>query len=618
MPATSAASLALATRLRDLSDDAVARVIRERRIPPARLSDVFDLAEALLDSGSIALALADLPRPALAALSVAASATGSVTLATIAETLNRSPERIAHDLAPATDALLTDLVDTTVDVWPAVRAELASWPARGMPSLAALTQSAAPPLSPAMDDAAQRRLDRAAAERAFTTTMAVTEVALAVQSAPARLLARGGLALPDNRRLASAADVPLEAVTSLVAMAAEARLIVAASGVLQPSGAIETWRIGSIAERWSRLADAWADALPRALREALGECATAGDQQNIVGTMDDFYPVADQERRRGLRALRERGELLGLWHDDRFSTFGRAALAGGTAAASDALAPLVPPEVRQVYVQHDLTVVSPGPLAGELDARLRRAAEVESTSQASRYRFTRDSVTRAIASGETSESLTEFLTTISLTGVPQPLQYLIDDASRRYGLVRVATATSSDDAPHARTVVRSDDAVLLDAILVDAGLGGLGLRRLDATRLVSRLPNDVVLWALIDGRYPAAVEQGTPLPERPGGEAPARPAGDDARAIAAAVARIRAGSIVGDNGDDAWVARQWQLAMRGKLAVRATVRLPDGSERQFELEPTGMGAGRVRGRDRSADIERTLPVASIAALEPLA
>ena len=38
------------------------------------------------------------------------------------------------------------------------------------------------------------------------------------------------------------------------------------------------------------------------------------------------------------------------------------------------------------------------------------------------------------------------------------------------------------------------------------------------------------------------------------------------------------------------------------------VRLPDGSERSFDLEPTGIAAGRVRGRDKAADIERTLPV----------
>ena len=62
MPATSAASLALAARLRDLDDAVVARVIRERAIAPGSLRDVFDLAEALLDPAALALALSGLTR----------------------------------------------------------------------------------------------------------------------------------------------------------------------------------------------------------------------------------------------------------------------------------------------------------------------------------------------------------------------------------------------------------------------------------------------------------------------------------------------------------------------------------------------------------------------------
>jgi hypothetical protein len=105
----------------------------------------------------------------------------------------------------------------------------------------------------------------------------------------------------------------------------------------------------------------------------------------------------------------------------------------------------------------------------------------------------------------------------------------------------------------------------------------------------------------------------TPIDETPVDAAPQPAPGDSA--LAAAVARIRASMLA--DGDDAGVLRQWQLALRGKVMLRATVRLPDGAERVFELEPTGVGAGRVRGRDRVADVERTLPVASITAVEPI-
>ena len=48
-----------------------------------------------------------------------------------------------------------------------------------------------------------------------------------------------------------------------------------------------------------------------------------------------------------------------------------------------------------------------------------------------------------------------------------------------------------------------------------------------------------------------------------------------------------------------------------RAVIEVTVHLPDDSTRTFVLEATGLGGGRLRGRDRQADVERTLPVASI-------
>jgi hypothetical protein len=44
--------------------------------------------------------------------------------------------------------------------------------------------------------------------------------------------------------------------------------------------------------------------------------------------------------------------------------------------------------------------------------------------------------------------------------------------------------------------------------------------------------------------------------------------------------------------------------------------MPNGAEVQYELEPTGLSGGRLRARDRRADIERTLPVSHITGLGP--
>jgi len=44
--------------------------------------------------------------------------------------------------------------------------------------------------------------------------------------------------------------------------------------------------------------------------------------------------------------------------------------------------------------------------------------------------------------------------------------------------------------------------------------------------------------------------------------------------------------------------------------------MPDGSEVPYVLEPAAVAGGRLRARDRRADIERTLPLSHIVAVEP--
>ncbi len=618
MPATSAASLALAARLRDLDDDLVARVIRERAIAPSSLRDVFDLAEALLDPAAIGLALSALTRTTLTALMTAAQLDDGTTLTELGRRLDRTPEQVALDLAPATDALLADLATDQLTVWPAVRAELEAWPARGLPSVDALRGQPALPVPPELDAAARTALDRTAAESAFMTTMAVTEVVVALGEAPGRLLARGGLALPDAKRLAAAAGCSPAEVGALVDLAILAHLLEEVDGSCASTESGEAWRRLSPTVRWSRLATAWRDALPLELVTLLVDQVDAEWGATMGGATTWLFPAGSDAWHEKLRRRGVQAEKLGVVVGGRASSIGRSVITEGGERAAEVLAPLVPPEVHNVYLQHDLTIVSPGPLAGELDDRLRRVAEVESSSLAGRYRITAESVTRAIAMGETAESLTDFLSSISLTGVPQPLAYLISETARRYGAVRVGSLGHDEAAEFgARTSVRSDDPVLLEALLVDAAATTLGLRRVGPHRLISRHEPAVVLWTLIDARYPAAANDGTVTPERPGRVRARVPVAAPDSSVAAAVARIRTGSSVGVDGDGAWVARQWELALRGKLSVRATVTLPDGSQRSFDLEPTGIAAGRVRGRDKAADIERTLPVASITALEPL-
>jgi hypothetical protein len=81
-----------------------------------------------------------------------------------------------------------------------------------------------------------------------------------------------------------------------------------------------------------------------------------------------------------------------------------------------------------------------------------------------------------------------------------------------------------------------------------------------------------------------------------------------------AVARLRESSE-GDDAQAAWISRQLDIAIRGHIAVTVSVRMPDGLLTDYLLEPTGSGGGRLRGRDRHADLERTLPLSRIESIE---
>ncbi|MDO8336800.1 MAG: helicase-associated domain-containing protein [Microcella sp.] len=632
MPGTSAASLALAARLRDRDDASLARLIRDRGVSPAGLRDVFDLAEALLDGGTVASSLAALSRRALAAIATAAQHPDGLPLSALAAAVDRDPVALLHDLVPAERAALVALgdaadgrteptvaADPAVLVWPSVAAELASWPARGLPSTEALRDEPAPPALEPVDDSDRRFLDRGAAEKAYTTVTRVTELLIALQESPARLLAKGGLSLPEAKRLATAADAELDEIPVLLDLAVLAGLVDDSAGHTRPLPTVDEWRGLPVADRWASLAAAWASALPEELRELLADRVDARWGEGIADFVDWLYPAGGDALLRRLHRRGAQGDRLGIATDGRPSSIGAALVTSGAAAAAEVLAPLVPPAVDKVYLQHDLTIVSPGPLAGALDERLRRVAVMEAAGLAGRYRVTQESVTRAIALGETADTLVKFLHDISLTGVPQPLEYLVRETARRYGAVRVGALDHDEStALGARTGVRSDDGVMLEAVLVDAATASLGLRRTGPHRLVSRVEPAIVLWTLIDARYPAAPDDGALPPERPRSSAARPPAPPTEDPVLAAVARLRqAAASTSNESGAAWVSRQWELAVRGKLGVRATIAMPDGTERILELEPTGIAGSRVRGRDLQADVERTLPISSITALEPL-
>ena len=161
--------------------------------------------------------------------------------------------------------------------------------------------------------------------------------------------------------------------------------------------------------------------------------------------------------------------------------------------------------------------------------------------------------------------------------------------------------------------VSSTDANLLGALLVDQALTPLALHRGDDGRAHSRYDESTVFWSLNEARYPVAVEdaEGTIVPiARRRAPALVQPAATDhAKSIVERLRQVAPESA--QDNDRAWLERQLDAAVKARITISVTVTVQDGSSVVFQLEPTGLGGGRLRGRDRKADIERTLPLSRI-------
>jgi hypothetical protein len=609
MPASSDSALALAGQLRSLTDAELGQLLGARELRESGIRDFFDLAEALLDPASIQQALGHLDRGTLATLATV-SKLGPSTLqdaATRLTALGGTTTSMSAQLAAARRLALVTESDGLFTVPASVTEQVEQW----LPSLEKLATEPAPTALAPVGRVDARLTDHMAAEHAFATTTAIAELLSELQHESARELARGGVALPDSKRLAASMGVDLDRVPGLLEIAARAGLVARDGGRWMPTGTSREWLVDSSGERWSMLAGAWLERLPDDIRHILGSRSHAAWGERLEDYVNWLFPAGGDWMRERVLVYTRDAELLGITAHHEPSTPGATLLAAGPTAAAAAMTAAFPPEVDKVYLQHDLSIVSPGPLAPRLDSRLRVMADVEGRALASAYRVSTASLTRAMSAGETEATIRQFLASISLTGIPQPLDYLVAEAAARYGLVRVGAL------PEGRSYVRSSDPTLLRTLLVDHSLAALALTRA-GDRLESRYDLELVFWTLAEARYPAAAENSrgeiVVLKRRQAAHAGSGASNDTATSL---IERLRLGS-----SDDAevtgraWLSRQLDVAIRAKLGLTVTVQLPDGSSVDYQLEPASVAGGRLRARDRKADIERTLPLSSITSVAP--
>lgn len=557
----------LAGALARLDDEALAHVFALRGVSPAAgWQDFFDAAEHLLSVAAIDRALTELALGPLRALAAGTPDTA------VTERMLAHPDGTPY---AAVAARLAELAP-----------DLPTAPARSVP------------------DAATPAATAAAAERGFTAVGAMTDLLLWAFATPLGRTGAGPVGVADRRRLIeSGAVVDAEELEDLIAAAADAGLLRESDRSWQPTTAAQRWIGMPTSERWAELAVAFVRALRPGLRAPDGGYAPPASWRSAY-PLDASWPA---ETTRLLRRAQRLGVLADGGTEPAWSRGLRERGVPDTAALGD----LLPTEIDKLYLQADLTAIAPGPLLPSIEQRLRTMAVRESRAQASTYRFSAESLAAAVAAGESDTSLRAFLESVSLTGVPQPLAYLIDRAAARHGQLRIGV-----DEATGHTVVTSDDADLLATVAVDQALRSVGLIPHEG-RLVSRASRDAVYWTLSDARYPVvAVDgdgDGRTLQRR--GLPDLAPPAPDADRFADLIGGLRAHQ--GPDAEGAWLERELEQAVKSRASVEIAVRLPDGSTRTFQLEATGLGGGRLRGRDRHADVERTLPLSSIESARPI-
>jgi hypothetical protein len=345
----------------------------------------------------------------------------------------------------------------------------------------------------------------------------------------------------------------------------------------------------------------------------------------------------------GLGALSEHGrELLRTTSAQEAAQEARAShrmggIPVGSADVVVALEKSLPALVDYILLQADLTAIAPGPLEPELSRELSLIADIESTGGATVYRFSDATIRRGLDAGRGPSDILTMLTMKSKTPVPQPLEYLVHDAARRHGSLRIGAATG---------YIRCDDPTILTEIMADRRLTNLRFVRLAETVIAITNPVDNVLERLREAGFAPSVENSDgavvirrpkdrrtpprPRPPRLSVEAPAA----SPALTTAAVRALRAG----DNSSESRSADTAAPLGSGRLPRSSTAETIEALREALEasralwigyadnsgtttervVEPIKLDSGFLTAYDiRTAEV-RTFTVARITGVAPVA
>jgi len=349
------------------------------------------------------------------------------------------------------------------------------------------------------------------------------------------------------------------------------------------------WVASSKAEMWltkSRL-DAWID-----LAQSVWDLPKFSiTEEALTAQLDLHYPLMDTQK----IALIEFGSALGLLDGDKPRA---PLLAGNFAAVSKAIAKELPKAEERLLVQADLSIVCPGPIDASLQRKLDSFADSEDLGLACRFRLTSLSVSHHLEAGGKLEEIRQTLISASGKDLPQPVSYLLEETSLKFGSLRVAAGAHSE--------ISSTDEILLTQIMNEKTLVHLALKKYPG-KLVSNASQELCYFSLRDAGYAAVMVDSVGNIVSPRFSVQIEQIQESSELLARAKALLSGERASADQGD---ITRQLQFALKNKLQVSVTLEL-EGQEQTLLLTPLGLSGNRLRGRDEAKQAERTLPLARI-------
>ena len=481
----------------------------------------------------------------------------------------------------------------------------------------------------------QKQIDLAAIANISTILRWCEELLHNLSDEPPTALRTGGLGVRDLKKIAEHLGID-ESCAGFVAELCYlgGLLVIDSDDQILPTSAFDIWLTKSAEERWYSLVVLWLDTsrvsgligkisdknvaplgpeLDRAGASLIRRSTlkVLNDNPQLmpdVKSLQEIVKWINPQRANNDYVewtLRE-AEWLGITGQGALSTFGSNLLNEKEVLEIESA---LPRPVDHILIQADNSAVAPGPLTPELASEMGTIADIESRGGATVYRFSDSSIRRGLDHGKTGDQIKTFLSKISKTPMPQPLEYLITDIAKRHGRLRVGSA---------HTYIRCEDEGLVQQILHDKKCEHLRLRKIAPQVLVTDFELAEVIGELREfGYLPAAENSGGVLLSQPNlRRSKSRPkppriiseftAPKDA-IVTAAVKTIRAGerskkveSIIPGTSSNETLALINQYINEGKSLIISYADNNGGVSNRI-IEPISISLGTLTARDETSD-----------------